>query len=297
MKVDFEKIFTEMQDGLYVTDTNRKIIYWNKGAEEITGFEGNEVVNSHCYDNILVHIDDKGVSLCKEGCPLAASIADGQHRSAEVYLQHKDKHRKPVRVKTIPMRDEKGEIVGCAELFTDLSNEKAYLLRVKELESIVFLDTLTGLFNRRYVEHFIETKLSEKERIGIDFGVLFIDIDKFKNFNDTYGHNLGDLALKTVAKTLNANMRSYDICGRWGGEEFVVVVCYTNITELNVIAERIRILIRTSYLDFDNKPLNITASIGCCLVDAHDNAASIIARADSLMYESKKAGRDRVTIR
>ena len=111
MDIDFEKIFNEMRDGLYITDSTRKIIYWNKGAEEITGFKRDEVINTHCYDNILVHIDSKGTSLCKKGCPLAASISDGQHRSAEVYLHHKDKHRKPVCVKTIPMRDETGDII------------------------------------------------------------------------------------------------------------------------------------------------------------------------------------------
>ena len=124
-----------------------------------------------------------------------------------------------------------------------------------------------------------------------------MDIDNFKKFNDTYGHNLGDLVLKTVAKTLNANMRPYDICGRWGGEEFVVVTCHTDVANLNILAERIRILVSASYIEFNNKPLNVTVSIGGCLVAEHDNVASIIARADSLMYESKKAGRDRVTIR
>ena len=89
-----------------------------------------------------MHIDDKGTNLCKKDCPLAASIADGTHRVTEVHLHHKVKHRKPVRIKTITMRDENGNITGCVELFTDLSDEKAYLLRVKELESTMFLDAL-----------------------------------------------------------------------------------------------------------------------------------------------------------
>ena len=100
-----------------------------------------------------------------------------------------------------------------------------------------------------------------------------------------------------VAKKLSDALRPYDMVGRWGGEEFVVVTCHTDIAKLNILAERIRILISASYLEFNNKTLSTTVSIGGSFATEHDNTISIIARADSLMYESKKAGRNRVTIR
>ncbi|HBG14345.1 MAG TPA: sensor domain-containing diguanylate cyclase, partial [Synergistaceae bacterium] len=95
--------------------------------------------------------------------------------------------RKPVSVRVIPMRDEKGQIMGAVELFTDLTGKEAYMLRVKELEVLAMVDSLTGLPNRRFMENELSTRIEERKRIGVPFGVLFIDIDHFKKFNDTWG--------------------------------------------------------------------------------------------------------------
>lgn len=297
MYIDFEQILNDIKEGIYITDINRKIIYWNKGAEEITGYKKEEILNLHCYDNLLIHVDSEGCNLCKGMCPLAATMKDGKCRNVEIYLHHKNGHRKPVMVRTIPLKDKEEKIYGCIELFTESTNEKAFTSKIKELEKLAYIDTLSELPNRRFAEKQIETKLYEHERLGIPFGILFLDIDHFKSFNDNYGHIEGDRILKVVANTLKSNTRPYDIYSRWGGEEFVGIITGVNIEDLKPLANRMRVLVKSSGIYINNKFLNITVSIGGSISLIGDDLKSLIRRADESMYSSKINGGDRITVK
>src|SRR5689334_15269715 len=114
-----DKLLELLFDGLYYVDRNKKISFWNKAAEKITGYERAEVTGFCCADNILRHIDDEGHELCLDGCPLSATLFDGQVREAHVYLHHKRGHRVPVSIRVTPIRDAEGEIIGAAEVFAD----------------------------------------------------------------------------------------------------------------------------------------------------------------------------------
>ncbi len=176
----FGRIVDSLHDGLYIVDRDRKILYWNKAAEKISGFAAAEVVGRFCSDNILTHVDAEGESLCLGRCPLAASIADRQPREAEVYLHHKDGHRIPVSVRVSPLTDAKDNMIGGIELFSDITNQSANALRVKELEKLALLDRLTQLSNRNYIEKEIQSRFDEKKRFNVPFGILFMDIDHFE---------------------------------------------------------------------------------------------------------------------
>lgn len=215
-EASYARIIESLHDGLYFVDTARIIRYWNKAAEEITGFSASEVIGKSCSDNILTHVDSEGNSLCTGLCPLAATMVDGMSREAEVYLHHKDGHRIPVSVRVSTLTDENGNIIGGIELFADISSQEANELRVKELEKMALLDNLTQLANRNYIDREIQIKFEERKRFDMPFGILFMDIDHFKKVNDTYGHDLGDDVLKFVASTFVANARPFDLYGRWG---------------------------------------------------------------------------------
>ena len=119
-KDSYERIIENLHDGLYFVDRDRVITYWNKAAEQISGFTANEVVGKSCSDNILTHVDSEGNSLCTGECPLAATIVDGNPREAEVYMHHKGGHRIPVSVRVSILTDRDGIIIGGIELFTDI---------------------------------------------------------------------------------------------------------------------------------------------------------------------------------
>jgi diguanylate cyclase (GGDEF)-like protein/PAS domain S-box-containing protein len=292
----YAKIFESLNDGLYFVDRDRIINYWNKAAEKISGFTAEEVVGRSCSDNILNHVDSEGNSLCRGNCPLSDSMKDKIPREVKVYLHHKDSHRVPVSARTSVLTDDDGKVIGGVELFTDISNQEANELRVKELEKLALLDDLTQLVNRNYINREVQSRFEENKRLKIPFGILFIDIDNFKIFNDKYGHDIGDAVLKLVAKTFVANGRPFDLFGRWGGEEFVGIIRNMNKKDLEVLGNRLRILVGKSHIIHDNENINVTLSVGATLVKDDDTIESLIKRADSLMYKSKQAGKNRLTL-
>ena len=294
--VQLADVLENLHDGLYFTDTHRVITFWNHAAERITGYTAAEVLGRSCAANILVHVDTDGRSLCRGLCPLAMTMADSVGREAEVFLRHKDGHRVPVLVRTGPLKDRQGQVVGGIELFTDLSNILANNSRVRELEQLALLDNLTQLANRTYLLREIEARFEEMRRYGIPFGLLFMDIDFFKRFNDTYGHDVGDAVLKLVANTFVANSRAFDVYGRWGGEEFVGVIRSIDAEDLAALGNRMRVLVNQSFLMHDEARLGVSVSLGATVAHPDDTAESLIKRADHLLYQSKNEGRNRLTL-
>jgi diguanylate cyclase (GGDEF)-like protein/PAS domain S-box-containing protein len=291
----YEKLLDNMHDGVYFVNRERKITYWNDGAQRLSGYAAGEAVGKSCPDNFLGHVDESGKPLCSNGCPLRSVLVDGQPREVEIYLRHKEGYRIPVRVRALPMRDSAGDIVGAVEVFSDSTATKKVEKRVGELEQLAFRDALTGLPNRRYLQLKVEQALEEHRRFARPYGLLMFDVDRFKQVNDTHGHDVGDGLLKTVSKTLVQGLRTVDIVGRWGGEEFLVLMPDLDAVGLGDLAERCRVLIAQSSVAANGSRLSVTASIGATVLGHSDSADSAIRRADALMYESKHCGGDRTT--
>ncbi len=198
-------------------------------------------------------------------------------------------------IKAFPVRDKEQKIIGAIEIFDANSERNALNLRIKELEKLALLDSLTRIANRRFIEMQLSSRINEFKRFGWQFGIMFIDIDHFKLVNDRYGHEIGDRVLKMVSNTLLENSRSFDLVGRWGGEEFIVIAPNVNETQLYTIAHKFKNLIALSNLKINSDIISVTVSIGVTLSRQKDTLKSIIKRADKLMYQSKKNGRDKVT--
>jgi diguanylate cyclase (GGDEF)-like protein/PAS domain S-box-containing protein len=291
----FRELLDNLNDGVYFVDTERTIIFWNKGAERLTGYRKEEVIGTRCRDHLLRHVNNDGILLCEHDCPLHASMQNGLPAEDEIFLHHKDGYRLPVKVRVTPVRDGEGTVIGAIEIFSDNSEKIHSLEIIQDLERKVFLDPLTGLANRRYMDAALPARFDEMRRYGWKFGVVMMDIDNFKGVNDSYGHDVGDDTLKMISRTLLGSSRSSDIIGRWGGEEFIAVL--TNVTAFKLLnsAERYRVLVEQSSLPTESGLLRVTISAGATLVAPGDTPESIIKRADTLLYQSKAAGRNRVT--
>lgn len=292
------KALTEhLNQGVYFLDKDKKIIYWNNAAEKITGYSAKDVLGKSCADDVLVHINEQGENLCQncELCPVASVLTTGNAYEGELYLRHRDGYRILVSIKAFPVRDKEQKIIGAIEIFDANSERNALNLRIKELEKLALLDSLTRIANRRFIEMQLSSRINEFKRFGWQFGIMFIDIDHFKLVNDRYGHEIGDRVLKMVSNTLLENSRSFDLVGRWGGEEFIVIVPNVNETQLYTIAHKFKNLIALSNLKINSDIISVTVSIGVTLSRQKDTLKSIIKRADKLMYQSKKNGRDKVT--
>ena len=166
-----------------------------------------------------------------------------------------------------------------------------------DLRRIVHTDALTQIGNRQFLERRLRGTFAEYINQEGTAGLLFIDIDNFKQFNDVYGHDVGDRVLRMVATTIKNSLRRTDLVGRWGGEEFIAILNDVNTSSLlESLSEKIRTLVQYSHLDVDGKILSVTISIGATLLRPNDTPESIIQRADKLMYQSKKSGRNNISI-
>lgn len=188
----YKDIIDNLYDGVYFVDRDRTITYWNKGAERITGYSAAQTLGRRCRDNLLNHVTANGVQLCMNNCPLAAVMEDGNEREAEVYLHHADGHRVPVIVRGSALRDEEGNIIGAIETFSNNASLIHTRRKLRDLRHAALTDPLTGVGNRRHIEGRLSAALAEFHNNATSAGLLVMDVDRFKKFNDTHGHNLGD---------------------------------------------------------------------------------------------------------
>jgi diguanylate cyclase (GGDEF)-like protein len=200
-------------------------------------------------------------------------------------------------VRAAALRDEAGEIIGAIESFSNNTALMKTRRELRDMHQAAMTDLLTGIGNRRHLEGRLNATIAESQATTSLAGLLFIDIDYFKQFNDAYGHNTGDHVLRMVAQTMRHALRTSDTTGRWGGEEFIAIVHdMQNESDLRTAAEKVRTLVQHSRLDINGQGLTVTVSIGGTLLLPEDTPESLVGRADKLMYRSKQSGRNCVTI-
>jgi diguanylate cyclase (GGDEF)-like protein/PAS domain S-box-containing protein len=289
-------LLDELYDAVYFVDTERRIQYWNHAAEGLSGYKQDDVLGRHCYDDLLCHTDDAGKLLCHDACPLKRCMETKERCKGDFYLRHKHGHRISVSVRVTPITDEQGEVIGAVEVFLDNSSKKTLQRRTDELKRIAYVDSLTGLVNRRYLEMRLSQAHEEFSLFKSPFGLLLIDVDHFKKVNDSCGHAGGDIVLAHIAQILSNNLRATDTIGRWGGEEFVALLPNADPMLTRILADRCRMLVESSSVVIDGQKVNPTISIGATTFELGDDPTTILTRADAAMYQSKAEGRNRVTM-
>jgi two-component system, cell cycle response regulator len=170
--------------------------------------------------------------------------------------------------------------------------------QVEELTEQVNTDGLTGLYNFRHFNQALEHEIERSRRTGQPTTLLLIDLDHFKRINDTWGHEVGNLALIETAKTVRAAIRKLDIPCRYGGEEFIVILPSTDLLTGAQVAERLRQLIEEIRVPLDESELQFTASLGIDVYNptSHEPARKFIERVDALLYQAKQGGRNQVAV-
>jgi diguanylate cyclase (GGDEF)-like protein len=215
-------------------------------------------------------------------------MEDGSPREAKVYLRHKLGRRVPVSVRVQPIRDANGSITGALEIFSDDTAQNDARRRTEAMRRMAFLDHLTQLPNRRFMEMALQTTLNEFQTHNDPFGILVIDFDQFKKVNDSFGHLCGDRVLQQAARTLASSLRPADAVGRWGGDEFLAIVRGVTIEALQGLADRCTAIVsRTAIPVGDGRRVSVAISIGASMAQPGETAEELVHRADQLMYQKK----------
>ena len=218
-----------------------------------------------------------------------------EFENAKIELEHLnsqiEEEKNNLLVKESIIADQKNKILIFGALFIIILilgiNGIRQNLLLKNLSQI---DTLSGLYNRRFMNKKIEEEISKYKRYKIPFSVLLIDVDFFKKINDTYGHDKGDFVIKRISNLLKQNIRDSDICARWGGEEFLILVPNNNLDGALILANNLKELIEKN--NFEIKE-NVTISIGVSTFDENSSQEKLLKSADIALYKAKENGRNR----
>ncbi|MEA3349246.1 MAG: diguanylate cyclase [Chloroflexota bacterium] len=218
------------------------------------------------------------------------NIVDGLDAGADDYLM------KPFRPKELQARLRVGERV--------LDLERRLKAARDKMRDLAMHDELTGLWNRRAFYEHANAELGHAIREKCDLSLIMLDIDHFKVVNDRYGHLVGDEILKMVTDTIEENLRPYDKVGRWGGEEFIILLPTTSLSKAATIAERLRVSVSSTGLSFSlgqdgrDEELHVKISLGVAGIEAGESISfdTLVGRADDMLYKAKREGRNRVCV-
>ena len=204
-------------------------------------------------------------------------------------------------VTTLPLRSATGKTDHVCLIIYDVTgvavNKRQLESANTKLQELALRDGLTGLLNRRYWESCLEREFARHQRYDNPVSLVIFDIDHFKRVNDTYGHQTGDEVIRSVAEITSRLARETDFAGRYGGEEFVVLLPGTHLEGAAQFAERLRQAVEQQVLDYQGSPLSYTISLGVATIsDDMANYQILLERADKALYASKEQGRNRVTL-
>lgn len=283
----FRGIFESARDGIVCVDEDGSIVMVNKAAEEILGYGAGELQAMKITDLFPARYGDTW----KEIRTYASPHDPRNHAKAvELVAVHKSGRRVPIQV-SLAEKSIRGRTFLTA-IMRDISERKAI---EEELRLLSITDSLTRLYNRRHFVSLAQKELDRAARNGTPFSILLIDVDRFKQYNDTYGHAEGDEVLRAMGELLARSFRTMDSCFRFGGEEFVVLLPETDAAGAMVAAERFRI--RFSQREFHpaptGSPVRLTVSVGIAEHHPGNTLDDLIRLADLAMYAAKNGGRDR----
>ena len=286
----YEQILDQVGAYIYVKDVNCRYVYGNQLILDYFGISQEQLkgtIDSHYFSphvaDILLRNDRKVLSLQQK---MADDIMIDNDGLNTVFHEIKQ-----------PLFDRNGQLIGLIGISTDITEE--FTLRT-ELQQLANNDPLTDLYNRRSFNAFSEHEFSRAMRYFNSLSLMIIDIDLFKNVNDTYGHLVGDEVIKRVAAVCDEHIREADILARIGGEEFAILLPDTDIDSAFKLAERLRVAQQTSKhasATINEALPGITISIGVASIQVKDRSfADMFARADKALYSSKHVGRNSVNV-
>jgi len=281
-KYELEKYLQIIDTHVITSSTNLHgiILEVSEAFCKISGYTKEELIGkSH---NIVRHPDIPS-SLYKE---MWATLKKGISWYGEIKNRRKDGSAYWMETIIEPRYNEEYSLVGYTAIRHDITDKK----RVEELS---ITDRLTGLYNRLKLDELFAQYISIAKRHQTPLSIILLDIDKFKSVNDTYGHQVGDSLLQAIAKLLKVNVRLEDAVGRWGGEEFLILLPSSNMEAAHVLAEKLRGVIEAEDFAYVG---SCTASFGVATYHLNDDETSMVARADKCLYLAKENGRNRVEV-
>ncbi|MBN2579863.1 MAG: diguanylate cyclase [Pirellulales bacterium] len=285
------KLLENMHDAVVFIDAAGRITLWNRGAERLTGIAGTSV-RGHLWNPDLLHLaDEKGNFIGDNDCPVHTALSSGVQSLRRLTIKNRVKRPMAVNAHAIPVAAEGGEMTGAILLFHDASSETSLEQRCQSLYEKATRDPLTQVANRAEFDRVQETFVTAHKQQNAPCSLLICDMDRFKQVNDTFGHQAGDDAIKTLAGLLKNACRPGDLVARYGGEEFVMLCADCDNATAARRAEHIRkALFHTPQQRMNARP--VSASFGVTEMQPGDTPETMLRRADRALLIAKAQGRN-----
>lgn len=282
----FHTVLDSLQTGVSVVDRNGKVLFWNQGAERLTGYKRHEVVGRSCRDNILLQCNDQGCVSCGATCPISRTLHDGKPQEAKMQLRHKEGHPVKVLMRLAPLRDAHGSIMGIAESFDEQTFGAERDCNRHTLAEHGCTDDTTGMPNHEFTQFNLGRNFASLVRYHLPFGVIVMQVDRLEHFRAAYGPPAGDAVLRVVAQTMKNAFRPTDFFGRWAFDQFLAILINCGDHGVTKTWERIRTMVTCAGLRWWSDELSVTTSVGYATAMAGDSIDSLLNRATSSFSQS-----------
>ena len=291
--LDYKEILQAIDAPIAIVNEDNIICYWNKSSERLTGFRAEEVLGQPY--NSSQFLPEPESQAKKQSFGINSVLRDGIPATWKGFIVRKNGQRVPVESRISPIREKQtGKIIGAIGILHDISVLASMEQTMKDMLVTSRLDHLTGINNRHSIDTILESEMERSQRYNQPLALIMLDLDNFKGVNDNYGHEIGDLVLRETGSLLSFNLRLPDSVGRWGGEEFVILLPGSDLEKGRKTAERIREYIAT--IKIPNVDRKITASLGVSQYILGMSAVELVSKADKAMYKAKQNGKNQVCI-
>lgn len=287
------RLVEQMLGAVIAIDLGRRITEWNPGAERLTGINATAVVEREWAPSVVSMRDNEGRRIADENCPLIYCLQSRTAWHKRLMLEGRSGDPKTVDAHGIPVLAPDGSPQGALLLMHDVTQQLSLEERCHDLHEMVTKDPLTGLANRAEFDRKLESFAADHATRESVCALVICDIDRFKQVNDTYGHQAGDAVIQSFAQVIAAHARQQDVAARYGGEEFVLLCEDCD----NASAAERADAMRAAFAAIAQTSLggaNITASFGVTALQAGDTAATLLRRADRALLMAKDSGRNQV---
>jgi diguanylate cyclase (GGDEF)-like protein/PAS domain S-box-containing protein len=282
----FRNVLDSLQTGVSMADRNGKILFWNQGAERLTGHKRHEVVGRSRRDNTLVHCNGQGCVACGATCPFTRAMHEGKPQEAKMQLRHKEGHPVHVLMRIALLRDPHGSIIGVAESFDEQKFESEREHNRHTLAAHGCVDKITGIPNHDFTQFHLSENLAGFVRYHLPFGVITIQVDRLEQFRATYCRQAADAVLRVVAQTMGNAFRPSDFLGRWAEDQFLAILINCPDHGVQRTWERIRKMVTCAGLRWWSDELSVTTSVGCASAQAGDTIDSLLHRVQTSLQQS-----------
>jgi two-component system cell cycle response regulator len=288
----FSELFENVPIACFTVDIEGSIREWNLAAQQLYGYTKEEVLFQPFYAKVF-----RGASASKMHEILQRVIQGSVMAGIESEDYDSEGNLHYVLRSVFPIRNPSREVVGAIVSVVDVTYRVEYENQLKalnqKLQSLAVTDGLTGLHNHRAFQDYLEEQFQTAMRNKQPLALILMDVDHFKQYNDTYGHQAGDEVLRQVAQILQANVREGDFVARYGGEEFVIVLPRTDLESAVAVAERLREAVQSA--EWQLRPVTGSFGVACIRPDM-ETRQELIEAADQALYQAKKNGRNRVEV-